>query len=78
MGSPFFWLPFLVCIWFAARLIGVGVSWMKRQTVEVGLGRQLRGRAAVIAGVITMLAGVLVVAPFVWMICRSWIDGARN
>jgi hypothetical protein len=78
MDSPFSWLAFLVCIWFAARLIGVGVSWMKRQTVDVGFGRQLRGRGAVIAGVITMLVGVLAIAPFVWQISRSWIDGGRN
>jgi hypothetical protein len=61
---PILAFPFLG--WFGAKLISMGLAGIHGQAMEVGFGRQLRGRTAVIVGTILLLAGLLVLAPFVW------------
>ncbi len=59
-------LGFLFLGWFGARLIGLGLQGIRKQTLETGFRSQLRGRPAMIVGGIILVAGLLVIAPFVW------------
>jgi len=74
MGYLIVIFGFLFLGWFGARLMRMGTLCIKRRTMEVGLGYQLRGRAAVSVGTIVLLAGVLVIAPFVWGIGHLLYD----
>jgi hypothetical protein len=63
-------LIFLFLGWFGAKLINMGLAGIYGQALQVGFGSQLRGRTAVIVGTILLLAGLLVLAPFVWGIAH--------
>jgi hypothetical protein len=43
----------------------MGLAGILQKALEVGFGSQLRGRTAVIVGTVLLLAGLLVIAPFV-------------
>jgi uncharacterized protein (DUF697 family) len=63
-------LAFLFLGWFGAKLINMGLAGITEQVLEVSFGSQFRGRTAVIVGTVLLLAGLLVIAPFVWGIAR--------
>jgi uncharacterized protein (DUF697 family) len=63
-------LAFLLLGWFGAKLINMGLAGITEQVLEVGFGSQFRGRTAVIVGTVLLLAGLLVIAPFVWGIAH--------
>jgi hypothetical protein len=66
MGYLILIFAFLFLGWFGARLIGMGLLGMKRRSLEIGFGYQLRGRGSRVVGSILVVAGVVVITPFAW------------
>jgi len=73
---PLFGFVFLG--WFGAKLTAMGRGAMKTRTTDIGLGYRLRGRSAWNAGVVLVVAGIAVIAPFVWGMALLAIDVLRT
>jgi hypothetical protein len=54
--------------------MSLGMSVIKKRTMEVGFGYHLREKTAVCVGTFALIAGVLVIAPFLWGIGRLLKD----
>jgi hypothetical protein len=74
MGYLIVVLGFLFLGWFGAKLIGTGLAGVRDRTLDVGFNYRLQGRPATSVGALLLLAGVLVIAPFVFGVAHLLID----
>jgi hypothetical protein len=65
MGYLIIVFGFLLLGWFGAKLIAIGREAMKTRTMEIGLGYRFEGRSASRVGVVLIVAGIVVIVPFV-------------
>jgi hypothetical protein len=78
MGYLIIVLGFLFLGWFGAKLIAMGQAGVKSRSLEVGFNDRLQGRVATSAGVVLIVAGLIVIAPFVWGIAVMLINVIRG
>ena len=78
MGFAIPLFGFLFLGWFGAKLIAMGRGAMKTRTMDIGMGYRLRGPSARNVGAVLVVAGIAVIAPFVWGVALLAIDVLRT
>jgi hypothetical protein len=74
MGHLIVILLFLFLGWFGAKLISMGLAGIKNQALDAGFKYRLQRHPARIVGAFLLLAGLLVIAPFVGGVARLLLE----